>query len=99
MRDPKRIPEMLEAIRDVWEAHPDLRLGQLIMIALGTHKPMPTRKHFKMIKNKTGIKISTQILLDINHNCIIAPICSGDIFGVEDNDLLLQIRKTKVRLE
>lgn len=30
VRDPKRIPELLEAVRRVWEAHPDLRLGQLI---------------------------------------------------------------------
>lgn len=64
MRDPKRIPEILEAIREVWEAHPDLRLGQLITIALGPLKS----------------------------NLV-------DIFMVEDKDLLLQIRKTKVRLE
>lgn len=30
MRDPARIPKVLEAIRAVWLAHPDLRLGQII---------------------------------------------------------------------
>jgi len=65
MRDPKRIPEMLEAIREVWEAHPELRLGQLIVIAVGGWERFEKR----------------------------------DIFHVEDKELLLQIRKTKVRLE
>ena len=32
MRDPSRIPEILNALRVVWEARPDLRLGQLITI-------------------------------------------------------------------
>jgi len=63
MRDPKRISEMLDAIREVWEAHPDLRLCQLILVVLG-------KGYYKK-----------------------------DIFHVEDNELLLQIRKTKVRLE
>jgi uncharacterized protein YihD (DUF1040 family) len=30
MRDPKRIPKILERLRKLWEAQPDLRLGQLI---------------------------------------------------------------------
>ena len=30
MRDPKRIPEVLDELRKVWEKSPDLRLGQLI---------------------------------------------------------------------
>jgi uncharacterized protein YihD (DUF1040 family) len=30
MRDPNRIPVILEAIRTYWEKYPDLRLGQLI---------------------------------------------------------------------
>lgn len=30
MRDPKRIPEMLDELKKVWERSPDLRLGQLI---------------------------------------------------------------------
>lgn len=31
MRDPKRIPIILEKIRELWEQHPDLRLLQLLL--------------------------------------------------------------------
>ncbi len=34
MRDPKRIGPALERIREVWERHPDMRLGQLLLAAL-----------------------------------------------------------------
>jgi len=30
MRDPKRIPEILNELKKAWEKYPDLRLGQLI---------------------------------------------------------------------
>lgn len=30
MRDPDRIPEVLEVLRVAWEAYPDLRLTQLL---------------------------------------------------------------------
>lgn len=30
MRDPNRIPEVLEEIEHLWRLHPDWRLGQLI---------------------------------------------------------------------
>ena len=33
MRDPARIPLILEAVRKVWEQNPDLRLGQIIVNA------------------------------------------------------------------
>ncbi len=33
MRDPARIPFILDHLRKVWEAHPDLRLGQLVVNA------------------------------------------------------------------
>jgi hypothetical protein len=33
MRDPARIPLILDRLRKVWEAHPDLRLGQLLVNA------------------------------------------------------------------
>lgn len=99
MRNIERIPEMLEAIREVWEEHPNLRLGQLLMFALGRQKPAPTKKYFDMIKEKTGISVSTQIEINLNWGYLITPIFAGDIFGVEDDELLLQIRKTKVRLE
>ena len=31
MRDPNRIPHVLEEIREIWEKYPDLRLGQLLL--------------------------------------------------------------------
>lgn len=30
MRNPKRIPAILDELRTLWESHPDWRLGQLI---------------------------------------------------------------------
>lgn len=30
MRDPERIPVILEKVAEVWKAYPDLRLGQLV---------------------------------------------------------------------
>lgn len=30
MRDPKRIPDFLERLKEVWLKNPDLRFGQLI---------------------------------------------------------------------
>ena len=30
MRDPKRIPKMLNELRRLWEIYPDMRLNQLI---------------------------------------------------------------------
>jgi uncharacterized protein YihD (DUF1040 family) len=32
VRDPKRIPEILKKIQEIWEQQPDLRLGQLLQI-------------------------------------------------------------------
>lgn len=31
MRDPKRIPVMLELVREIWERYPDWRLAQVIV--------------------------------------------------------------------
>ena len=44
MRDPNRIPEMIEVLRTLWEKHPDLRLGQLLVVAASQIKgrdPIP----------------------------------------------------------
>jgi len=35
MRDPKRIPEILNELKGIWSSFPDLRLGQLIINAAG----------------------------------------------------------------
>jgi uncharacterized protein YihD (DUF1040 family) len=34
VRDPNRIPKMLDVIRRAWEMHPDYRLGQLLSNAV-----------------------------------------------------------------
>lgn len=31
MRDPKRIPEILNELKGIWSTFPDLRLGQLLL--------------------------------------------------------------------
>ena len=31
MRDPRRIPKVLNGLCDIWERYPDIRLGQLLM--------------------------------------------------------------------
>ena len=41
MRDPKRIDEILELIRQVWTKSPDLRLGQIIVGAVASKQPCP----------------------------------------------------------
>ena len=35
MRDPKRIPEFLKELQELWELAPDIRFGQLTMIING----------------------------------------------------------------
>jgi uncharacterized protein YihD (DUF1040 family) len=37
MRDPERIPKTLKALEEIWKRHPDLRLGQLLVIAAAKH--------------------------------------------------------------
>ena len=39
MRDPKRIPRILDQIRVIWEKNPDLRFCQLIGNCWGTEDP------------------------------------------------------------
>jgi hypothetical protein len=39
MRDPARIDIVLSAVRRIWEQHPDLRLGQLLVIATRPKDP------------------------------------------------------------
>ncbi len=40
-RDPKRIEPILELLREVWTAQPDLRLGQILVIAMKLGEPVP----------------------------------------------------------
>ena len=51
MRDPARIPEMIEVLQTLWEKHPDLRLGQLIVNAASMiegHNPIPPTPLFQI---------------------------------------------------
>jgi len=41
VRDPKRIDEMLQVLGDLWRRHPDLRLGQIVVMAAGPFEPCP----------------------------------------------------------
>jgi hypothetical protein len=41
MRDPARIDGVLNAIRRAWKQEPDLRLGQLIVVAARPKEPCP----------------------------------------------------------
>ena len=41
MRDPERIEVLLNTLRVVWEANPDLRLGQIMVIATKPRDPTP----------------------------------------------------------
>lgn len=39
MRDPARIDPLLDLIRDIWRRHPDYRLTQLLINAVGPSDP------------------------------------------------------------
>ena len=39
MRDPARIPEMIELLGELWRRFPDQRLGQLVYNAARVHHP------------------------------------------------------------
>lgn len=39
MRDPSRIPVILDALRAAWEESPDMRLGQLVVNVTGQREP------------------------------------------------------------
>lgn len=45
MRDPARIERVLATLRRVWEQNPDLRLGQLVVIATKPEEPCPEVFH------------------------------------------------------
>lgn len=39
MRDPTRIPRILALLAEYWQAHPDLRLGQIVTNATNEEAP------------------------------------------------------------
>ncbi len=45
MRDPARIDRMIERLREVWHASPDMRLGQLLVNVIRPSQPCPQIFH------------------------------------------------------
>ncbi|HEY4262957.1 MAG TPA: hypothetical protein VGM98_22545 [Schlesneria sp.] len=45
MRDPNRIDSLLEAIRDLWQRQPEMRLGQLLVNVMRPSQPCPEVFH------------------------------------------------------
>jgi len=41
MRDPRRIEQILDVVREIWEREPDLRLGQIVVNAVRPSEPCP----------------------------------------------------------
>ena len=41
MRDPRRIDQILDIVREIWEREPDLRLGQVVVNAIRPSEPCP----------------------------------------------------------
>jgi hypothetical protein len=41
MRNPARIDQVLAVVREIWQRHPDLRLGQLLINAVQPATPCP----------------------------------------------------------
>jgi hypothetical protein len=41
MRDPARIDRMIERLREIWHASPDMRLGQLLVNVIRPSQPCP----------------------------------------------------------
>ena len=67
MRDIRRIPEVLEALRRVWEQDPDLRLGQLIVIATRPKVPCTEVFHIEDDKLLNGLA-EYQRIINSNKN-------------------------------
>ncbi len=55
MRDPARIETMLDKLREVWLTDPDLRLGQIIVIATKPKNPCPEVFHIEDNKLLKGL--------------------------------------------
>ena len=44
-RDPDRIPIILEHLNELWQEHPDLRLGQIVELAASAGYPYVASSH------------------------------------------------------
>ena len=47
MRDPARIDLIIEKLRNLWKANPDLRLGQLLVNLIRPQEPCPQVFYFE----------------------------------------------------
>ena len=56
MRDPNRIPDILNELEKVWKANPDFRLGQLITVATRPTSPHPVTFYIEDDKMLFGLK-------------------------------------------
>jgi hypothetical protein len=64
MRDPARIPQILEQLRRTWESEPDLRLGQLIVIATKPSEACPEVFYIEDEKLLQGLEAYAATLKD-----------------------------------
>lgn len=67
MRDPARISVILQAVEEVWQAEPDLRLGQLLICAVKPHDPCPDLFYIedeellaKLQRHQSNVKMPTE---------------------------------------
>lgn len=60
MRDPARIDRILEAVREVWTGHPDLRLGQILVNAIHPSRPCPQIFYAEDDVAERGLTSATQ---------------------------------------
>jgi len=68
MRDPKRIDEVLAVLREVWSASPDLRLGQLVVIAANPKDPCPEVFYAEEDKLLVGLRRYHEAILSARKN-------------------------------
>ena len=61
VRDPARIPRMLEKIRLEWEKHPDLRLGQLVIGAVSQFEQLDRSDLFNVEDDITEYALDARL--------------------------------------
>jgi uncharacterized protein YihD (DUF1040 family) len=63
MRDPSRIDEVLAILKDIWVQEPDLRLGQLVVIAAKPAEACPQIFYVEDEQLLSGLRSYQAILL------------------------------------
>jgi hypothetical protein len=68
MRDPKRIPEILDELKGIWGAVPDLRFGQLIINVIGTQiLSKENDQQFYYMEDEELIKLFRKYLSEVKY--------------------------------